>query len=105
MGFMNLSPATFLSGAFPVRVPNASHFATPRYQDLIDQANAATDDQQLRAVLHEVTQIMLDESFVIPLAEAAGTLNGPEVTRGTVHNVTWDVSGFLPTRMSGWSAR
>ncbi len=95
MGFMNLSPATFLSGALPVRLPNASHFTTPRYQDLIDQANAASDDQQLRAVLHEVTQIMLDESFVIPLAEAAGTLNGPEVTRGTVHNVTWDTFGLF----------
>ncbi len=95
MSFMNLSPATFLSSALPVRVPNTSHFATPRYQELIDQMNAATDDQQLKALLHEITQIMLDESFVVPIAEGAGTVTGPQVARDSVHGVTWDTFGHF----------
>jgi peptide/nickel transport system substrate-binding protein len=95
MGFMNLSPATFLTSAFTVRIPNASHFDSPRYQDLIDQVTAETDDHKLKASLHEVTQIMLDESWVIPLAEDVGRDAGPEVTRRAVQNPTWDAFGLF----------
>src|SRR5262249_11237569 len=79
MGFMNLSPATFLPSPSPVRRPNPSHFDTPRYGQLIDQITAEVDDEKLKALLHEVTQIWLDESFVIPIAEGASRDTGPEV--------------------------
>jgi ABC-type transport system substrate-binding protein len=90
MGFMNLSPATFLTSALTVRRPNPSHFDTPRYAQLIDQIVAETDDQKLKALLHEVTQIWLDEAFVLPIAEGAGRDTGPEVARASVRDVTWD---------------
>jgi peptide/nickel transport system substrate-binding protein len=95
MAFMNLSPATFLNSALPVRVPNASHFATPHYVDLIARTTAATDVPALTAELHEVTRIMLDESFVAPIAESAGHPTGLEVARRVVNNATWDVRGFF----------
>ena len=95
MAYMNLSPATFLSSALPVRVPNTSHYDSPRYHDLIAQANAATNDDQLKVVLHELTQILLDESFVAPIAEGASIATGPEVARTSVHNATWDTFGLF----------
>ncbi len=95
MAFMNLSPATFLSSAFPVRIPNTSHFTNQRYAELIDQINVSTDDAQLKSGLHELTQIMLDESFVLPIAEGAGPTTGPELTRSSVRNVAWDTLGLF----------
>jgi ABC-type transport system substrate-binding protein len=73
-----------------VRLPNPSHFDTPRYAQVIDQIVAEVDDQKLKALLHEVTQVWLDEAFVIPIAEGAGRDTGPEVARASVHGVTWD---------------
>jgi peptide/nickel transport system substrate-binding protein len=90
MGFMNLSPATFLTSALPVRRPNPSHFDAPRYAQLISQILAEIDDQNLKTLLHEVTQIWLDEAFIIPIAEGAGRDTGPEVARVSVHDVAWD---------------
>ena len=99
MSFMNLSPATFLSGALTVRVPNTSHFETPRYRDLIVQANALTDDQLLKPTLQELTQIMLDESFVAVIAEGGGPVTGVRRSRGA-RSVTrrGTPSGCLRTR-------
>jgi peptide/nickel transport system substrate-binding protein len=94
-GFMNLSPATFLTSAFPVRRPNPSHYDTPQYAQLIEQITAEVDDQKLKRLLHEVTQIWLDEAFMIPIAEGAGRDVGPEVARSTVHDVTWDSFGLF----------
>ncbi len=95
MAFMQLSPATFLSSAFPVRVPNTSHFDTPRYRELIAQIYAATDPAPLKSELHEVTQIMLDESFIAPIAESAAATTGPEVAHSNVQNATWDSFGLF----------
>jgi ABC-type transport system substrate-binding protein len=95
MGFMNLSPATFLTSAITVRRPNPSHFDTPRYAQLIDQITAEVDDQKLKMLLHDVTQIWLDEAFVIPIAEGASRDSGLEVTRASVHDVTWDSFGLF----------
>jgi peptide/nickel transport system substrate-binding protein len=91
--FMNLSPATFFETAFAVRVPNGSNFASQRYQDLIDQTIAANNDQQLRRQLQELTQILVDEAFVVPIAEATGQQPGPDVIRAGVTNLTWDKLG------------
>jgi peptide/nickel transport system substrate-binding protein len=95
IGFMNLSPATFLTSALAVRRPNPSHFDTPRYAQLIEQTAAEVDDQKLKALLHEVTQMWLDESFVIPIAEGASRDSGPEVVRASVHDVAWDAFGLF----------
>ena len=94
MSFSNLSPATFLITSSVVRVPNASNFVTPRYQQLIEQAPGLADDQALKPILHEVTQTMLDEAFILPFAEGAGQLAGPEVVRTRVNNANWDGFGL-----------
>jgi peptide/nickel transport system substrate-binding protein len=95
MAGMNLSPATFLTSAFTVRVPNTSHFDSRRYRELIGQVVAETDEQRLKAELHEITQIMLDESFVALIAEATARDAGPEVARAVVRNPTWNVFGLF----------
>jgi peptide/nickel transport system substrate-binding protein len=93
MGFTNLSPATLFTTAFSVRVPNSSNFASQQYQDLIDQTIAATDDQQLKLAAQEVTRLLLDEAFIVILAEGAGQLTGPVAARANVMDVTWDGLG------------
>ena len=94
MSFMNLSPTTFLITSSVVRVPNASNFATGRYKQLIDQAVNVTDDQALKTTIHEVTQIMLDEAFILPFAEGAGQQAGPEVAHARVNGAHWDGFGL-----------
>lgn len=94
MTFTNLSPATYLMTASMARVPNTSNFVTPRYMELIDQAKSATDVQSLKAILHEVTQIILDEAFIVPFAEGTGQLAGPEVAHARVQNEHSDGFGL-----------
>jgi len=95
MALMNLSPATYLRTSLAVRVPNASFFSSPRYLQLMDETASATDDAHLKAGLHEMTQIMLDEAFVLPIAEGFGQQTGAEVARYAVKNITWDAIGFI----------
>jgi len=78
-----------------VRVPNASNFVTPRYKQLIDQAVNLADEQALKATVHEVTQIMLDEAFILPFAEGAGQLAGPEAVHTWVNDTRWDGVGWF----------
>jgi hypothetical protein len=40
--------------------------------------------------VHDLTEVMLDESFLLPIAEK----QGPDVARGTVKNVTWNSYGM-----------
>ncbi len=104
MGYMNLSPATLYASAFPVRVPNTSHFESPRYKELIDQSLGETNDQQLKSIMHELTQITLDEAFVVPIAEVASQPLGLEVARANVKSVTWDDWGWCAYQ-DVWLAR
>jgi peptide/nickel transport system substrate-binding protein len=95
MAFMNLSPATFLNSALPVRTQNPSHFTSQRYLDLVNQITAEPDPKKLNPLLHETTQIMLDESFIAPIAESTGLANGLEVARSSVHNAVWNIFGLF----------
>jgi hypothetical protein len=45
--------------------------------------------------LHELTQIIVDEAFVAPIAESATTTTGPEVARSNLRNVAWDKFGLF----------
>jgi hypothetical protein len=42
-----------------------------------------------------VNQIILDESFVMPIVEGTGRDIGPDVAHTSVHNVTWDTFGIF----------
>jgi peptide/nickel transport system substrate-binding protein len=90
IGFMNLSPGTLFTTALPVRVPNPPNFASAHYQELIAATLGAVDDQQLKQNLNELTQIMLDEAFIVVIAEGSGLPGGPVMTRANVHDVAWD---------------
>jgi peptide/nickel transport system substrate-binding protein len=88
-GFMNFQPATFYSSAIPVRLPNSSHYESTRYKQLIGQTLTETDDQKLKQALHELTQITLDEAFVLPISENVAI----DAARGSVKNILWDGGG------------
>jgi peptide/nickel transport system substrate-binding protein len=93
VGFMNQSPATFFLSAFAVRTPNSSHFESSRYTQLIDLSRTESDDQNLKTQMRELTQIMLDEAFVVPIAETASKGLGLEAAHANVKGVTWNNSG------------
>jgi peptide/nickel transport system substrate-binding protein len=93
MSYMNLSTATFFEASLVVRVPNYSNFRSQQYQDLINQTFAATDDQTLQQGLQGLTRILLDEAFVVLIAESEGQQYGLEVPRAGVRNIAWDKFG------------
>jgi peptide/nickel transport system substrate-binding protein len=93
IGYMNLSPATFFETSLAVRVPNVSNFYSQPYQDLINQTFAATDDASLQQELQALTRILLDESFVVLIAESDGQQSGLEIARAGVRDIAWDRFG------------
>jgi peptide/nickel transport system substrate-binding protein len=93
MSYMNLSPATFFEASLAVRVPNFSNFSSQQYQDLINQTFAATDDLTLQQGLQSLNRILLDEAFVVMIAESDGQQYGFEVPRAGVRDVAWDKFG------------
>jgi peptide/nickel transport system substrate-binding protein len=90
VSWMNFSPTTFFNVAFPVRMPNSSHFESSTYKALIDQLTVATDDQQQRQTVDQLTRILLDEAFVLMMAESTLQQSGAEVVHSTVKNITAD---------------
>ena len=94
MGLMNLHPATFFTSNIYARVPNPSNFTSDRYTSLIGQAVAASDDPQLKSVVHDLTQVMLDEAFLLPIAQTQGAPAGPDVAHSAVKNVAWNSFGM-----------
>ena len=94
MGLMNLHPATFFTSNIYARVPNPSNFTSDRYTSLIGQAVAVSDDTQLKSVVHDLTQVMLDEAFLLPIAETQGAPAGPDVAHSAVKDVAWNSFGI-----------
>jgi peptide/nickel transport system substrate-binding protein len=90
VAWMNFSPATFFNAAFPVKVPNSSNFVSPTYQGLIDRLSAATDDEQQRNTVDQLTHILLDEAFVLMITESTLQQSGAEVVRSSVRNISLD---------------
>jgi peptide/nickel transport system substrate-binding protein len=72
-GFGQLTPATLLNGAFPFNATaNASNFDSDRYRELADRAWKTTDQAAAAAgVYAEVTQLLLQEQFVIDLVSSS----------------------------------
>jgi peptide/nickel transport system substrate-binding protein len=90
VAWMNFSPATFFNAAFPVRIPNSSNFESPAYRSLIEQLSAATDDSRQRNTVDQLTGVLLDEAFVLVIAESTLQQSGAEVVRSTVKNISID---------------
>jgi peptide/nickel transport system substrate-binding protein len=94
MGLMNLSPATFFTSNLYARAPNPSNFTSDRYTSLIEQAVDASDDAQLKGVVYELTQVMLDEAFLLPIAQTQGAPGDADVAHSAVKNVAWNSFGI-----------
>jgi hypothetical protein len=94
MGLMNLHPATFFTSNIYASVPNPSNFTSDRYTSLIALAVGAGDDPQLKGVVYDLTQVMLDEAFLLPIEETQGAPAGPDVAHSTVKDVAWNSFGM-----------
>ncbi len=65
-GNSNLSPGTLLLNNKPYRMPdNGSHFESEEYQRLIDAILVATDPDEQAELYNQVTELILDECFVM----------------------------------------
>jgi peptide/nickel transport system substrate-binding protein len=91
-GQVGLSPAT-MAKALPVLVDgkNPSHFATPKYTQLVNALEVAPDAQASSAALQSLSSYMLDQAFVIPIVQAPGLL----VVKNSVQGVSAEVRGFI----------
>lgn len=68
MGFWNMYPTTPLIQAFPVRVGNnASNYTDPKYKELVDAATVETDPAKQKALFKQLSDLMLDECFNLPV--------------------------------------
>lgn len=65
-GVGNFHPYTLLTSPFPFRIKdNASNFQSPAYAVMLDKVRT-TDPAQLKTATRELTDLLLDESFVMP---------------------------------------
>jgi len=65
-GNSNLSPGTLLLNNKPYRMPdNGSHFESEEYQRLIDAILVSTDPEEQAELYNQVTELILDECFVM----------------------------------------
>ena len=93
ISLMQLSPATFPFAAGAVKnATNNSNFESPLYGMLIDQALSTTDDQKLKEIMKQITQLILDEAWVVPIVDSQIGAQGGTVARASVKNLTWDMS-------------
>lgn len=92
ISLMQLSPPTFTFAGGAVKIPNPGHYESPQYAALIDKALAETDNQQLKETMKQITQIMLDEAWVLPIADSEVGTAGITVARSAVKNITWDIN-------------
>jgi peptide/nickel transport system substrate-binding protein len=91
-GFNNMYPTTLMVQAFPWRVAgNVSYFEHPDYARLVKEGQVATDPAEQKRIFRELTQLVLDESFMYPLSPQknswalAGKVKGSEdLTFGSI---------------------
>jgi peptide/nickel transport system substrate-binding protein len=61
-------PGSVTSLLFPFRTSgNASNYESPRYSELAQQAASTADPERAKRAYQELTQLLLDESFVMPI--------------------------------------
>jgi ABC-type transport system substrate-binding protein len=84
--FADLEPSSLLIVAAPFNYKqNASGFTSAQYTGLVDAAIAEVDPQKRKALDARLTDLLLDESFTIPLARRLGSL----VSRTRVHGAAF----------------
>ncbi|MBV2155653.1 ABC transporter substrate-binding protein [Kitasatospora sp. SUK 42] len=93
-GFAQLHPATLAVSAYPFNeAKNSSHFSSPAYTDIVQRAwnRSDSDSPETKALYQQITDLLLDEEFVIDLA-IAGLV---EVTGSRARGVTLNKFGYL----------
>ncbi|MET8540473.1 ABC transporter substrate-binding protein [Kitasatospora sp. NPDC004799] len=93
-GFAQLQPATLAVSAYPFNeARNSSRYSSPGYTDVVQRAwnRSAGDSPEARALHQQITDLLLEEEFVIDLA-IAGLV---EVTGQRARGVTLNKFGYL----------
>ncbi|MFI5646109.1 ABC transporter substrate-binding protein [Kitasatospora sp. NPDC051705] len=93
-GFAQLHPATLAVSAYPFNeAKNSSRFSSPAYTDVVQRAWNRSDSEspEARALYQQITDVLLDEEFVIDLA-IAGLV---EVAGAGVQGVTLNKFSYL----------
>lgn len=79
----NLYPGSTVTMLFPFRTKNASNFGSPEYTELTEKTASVADPTEAKQVFYDLTELMLDECFVMPF---------------TIQRMTWamakNVGGF-----------
>ena len=85
-GFNNLHPSTVFSVAFPWRVGNnSSYYESPEYTELVQKLQVVTDPEEGKRVFAQMTDHVLDASFVIPVTPQKRMW----ATRADLRDVAW----------------
>ncbi len=93
-GFAQLHPATLAVSAYPFNeAKNSSHFGSPAYTAIVQQAwqRPDSDSAEAKALYQQITDVLLDEEFVIDLAIAGEV----EVAVGKARGATLNKFNYL----------
>jgi peptide/nickel transport system substrate-binding protein len=86
----NLSPGTFVSGAASVRPgTNNSSFQSDSWTQLVGDVSTETDPAKLKQLYSEINDVLLDESFSVPISSYPIILTG----LSSVRNITPTLHG------------
>lgn len=93
--FIRLQPATPFVQAAALRPGNPSHYSSARYTALIDRLLDETDEAKLKPAYAEITQLLLDESFVMPLSPRVEPIARQKILQG----FEWNGDNVLRTEL------
>ena len=86
--FTQISPFTFFTQGKSVNPnDNNSGFKDDTYSSLIDQAGSEPDPDKRKAIYMQLNQILLDESFMFPVAAAPARYLATASIQGIGHNL------------------
>jgi peptide/nickel transport system substrate-binding protein len=91
-GFVQVEPSTlfFISAFYKVGANNPG-FASEAYTQLTNAAATEVDAARRKQLYDQLNDLLLDESFTIPVASAPGNV----VAHAAVHDFAWRLSGSL----------
>jgi peptide/nickel transport system substrate-binding protein len=90
-GQVGLAPATILQGVPTLRNGNASHMATPEYQQLSQALINATDDKTRATALGKLSDYMLDQAFLNVMVQSPDAV----VASTSVGGIDVSIRGLL----------
>ncbi|WP_326595617.1 ABC transporter substrate-binding protein [Streptomyces sp. NBC_01803] len=93
-GFAQVTPSTLVVSAYPFNeAQNTSHFSSPEYTELVQDAWRATDPrgEDALGLYQRISDLLLDEAFIIDLA----VLPALQVARAAVRGATVNKFSYL----------